>query len=299
MLQRILVCIVFAFNASLAWGQIEIEKYNSVAVVQVKTDFELDSTYRVSAKSKTCTPRSIATGIFIIEKPGKHLLDVDILSFKHEVWESQLIEVNVGASPDVKPDEPDIKPDDPDEPDRPTSLTNPKVLFVNESGKQMELPPSQLSILFAKKVRDYLKEKDIDWLRIDPDSKVPDDNEFKELSERNRESTPWMVIAGDEGVGFEGPLSPNVEAFLRTVDQYLKRPNRSVLEKAATPKPVESQPQPVQYMLQQVPVSRVRRVPRSRMACRIVNGIRRCFTETYYEEVTETVYESRYVEVAQ
>lgn len=104
---------------------------------------------------------------------------------------------------------------------------------------------------------------------------------------------PWMVFAGDEGVGFEGPLSPNVEAFLRTADLYVG---------ARKPQPARSLP-PVEMKTVLVPKFIERRVPRlinrqvPRQRCRIINGRQIC--ETYYENVIETIYETKYVEVSQ
>lgn len=293
--KAVAVGVLFVMHALCvqSFAQVEIEKYDNVAVIQIKTEFELDDSFKVTAKSMTCQPKSIAPGVFVINTPGQHLLDVDVLSFKKEVWESQLVEVVVGDVKPTppKPDEPDIEPDEPDEPDNPTpdepdapqTLTNMKVLFVVESETQAQLPTSQAAVLFAKKVRDYLKANGVDWLRIDPDSELGASHPFKNLAERPRGSMPWMVFAGDEGIGLEEPLSPNVEAFLRTVDQYV------------APRQIKAVQRSPMYTRKRVPRLVTRSVPKQR--CRIINGRQIC--ETYYENVIETIYETKYVEVSQ
>lgn len=289
-------------------AQIRIEQAEGV-VVQIKTDFELDSSFKVTAKSTTCRPVAIATGVFVVSEPGKHLLDVDVLSFEKQVWESQLVEVNVGNKPKpVDPDVTPVEPDEPDEPDvtpnpvdpvTPAKLTNPKVLFVVESATQAQLPSSQASVLFSKKVRDHLKDNGVEWMRVDPDSEfVTDSSPFKPMLSRDRSSMPWMVIFGDEGIGTEEPLSPNVEAFLRTVDQYIVKPSKSQppVERPKLPvvPPLQATLVPA-YETRVVPRQVLRRIPRQ--VCRMVGGRQVC--ETIYETVTETVYETQYLKVAQ
>ena len=283
-----------------AWGQMEVETFSNVAMVKIKTEYKLDDCL-VKLKSATCNPIAVSKDLYVVSEPGTHAIDVNVVNFKNGTWDDQLIQVVVGEvqpqpDPEPEPDEPDIEPepepDDPEPDPEPETLTNLKVLVVYESGDLSAMPTAQSAVMFSKKSRDYLKQIDAEYRQLDPDAEFADPSDpYKVLLGRERDSLPWMIIAGDEGIGYEGPLSPNVEAFLRTLDQY-----KAKQKPAPESKPTEAAIGPIVPVpdLVELPIER-RRTP-IRSAIRsgrwepFVVGFQNCSNGT-----CQPVYEYRWV----
>ncbi len=103
-----------------------------------------------------------------------------------------------------------------------------RVLIVYESADLNKLPKEQLDTLYAAKVRGYLDThcakgpdgKTPEW-RI-WDQNVPTGAEAKvwqDAMARKRDKVPWLIVSNGKE-GFEGPLPPNTDAMLRTLQTY-------------------------------------------------------------------------------
>lgn len=143
--------------------------------------------------------------------------------------------VTIGTAPIPPPQPPGPTPPGPNPP-QPPGPTPPapipgdglRVLIVYESADLSKLPPAQLNVLYAKSVRDYLDSHCVKG----PDGKtpeyriwdqnVPTANEAKtwqDAMKRSRSGLPWLIVSNGK-TGFEGPLPPNTDAMLRTLQTY-------------------------------------------------------------------------------
>lgn len=106
-----------------------------------------------------------------------------------------------------------------------------RVLIVVESSDASKLPASQLTILTATSVREYLDAKCLkagntpEWRIWDKD--VDTKNESREwqtmfdLFDLNKETTPWLIIdVPGSKTGFEGPLPKTVAETLDLLRKY-------------------------------------------------------------------------------
>jgi hypothetical protein len=137
--------------------------------------------------------------------------------------------VKVGKAPRPPP-EPVPEPPKPTPPipvtDGPFPLDGLRVLIVYESAKT--LPMGQNSVIYGKKVRDYLREKCIkgpdgktsDFRIYDQDLDVSGDGaHWQKAMVRTRTTVPWIVIGG-RTAWHEGPLPGSVEEALALLKKY-------------------------------------------------------------------------------
>jgi hypothetical protein len=102
------------------------------------------------------------------------------------------------------------------------------VLMVYESGELSKLPPAQLSVLYAKSIRDYLQAK----CPVGPDGKTKewriwDQNTdasgdapvWRDAMNRPRASVPWIIISNGT-TGYEGPLPRSIDETLVLLRKY-------------------------------------------------------------------------------
>lgn len=129
----------------------------------------------------------------------------------------------VGDVPPPPPVPPEPKPPDPPQPaDDPFGAGGLRVLIVYESAKTLTL--GQHSVIYGKKVRDYLQEKCV----IGPDGKTKEfriydqdldvsreSQVWQRAMKRARTSLPWLVV-GNGKAFYEGPIEPTA-----TVDDVL------------------------------------------------------------------------------
>lgn len=81
-------------------------------VVRLKSDRDL-ATSLVKIKCRTAEAVFIDTGVYVVSKPGTHMLDVNVISEGPLQWDDELVTVVVGDSP-IPPDPTD--PTDPTDP---------------------------------------------------------------------------------------------------------------------------------------------------------------------------------------
>lgn len=126
---------------------------------------------------------------------------------------------------DVPPGpDPGPKPDPP----APGPVAGLKVLIVFETADR--LTPGQQAVIYGKAVRDRLDAQCApdparpDWkaYRIfDKDTALAGEHPYWQgLMGRPRASVPWVVVAGDAGVAFEGPLPADVPAMLALLGRF-------------------------------------------------------------------------------
>lgn len=134
--------------------------------------------------------------------------------------------VIVGDAPEPVPPVPPVPPDPPVPP---TPTTGDRVFIVYESSQLSSLPPGQLNILYAKGVRDYLDAHTATasdgrhaWRIWDKDVDASGEaSVWQDLLKRKRDAVPWVIISGEKGVSFEGPLPASVDDALSLFKKYL------------------------------------------------------------------------------
>lgn len=126
--------------------------------------------------------------------------------------------------------EPTPPPPGPNPPDPPQPAKGNRVLIVYETADVSKMPTAQQSVLYAATVRAYLKANTLTdkdnptgaWRIWDKDVDASAESAtWQSMLKRERKSVPWVVIAGDKGVAFEGPLPADVDASLNLFKQYL------------------------------------------------------------------------------
>jgi hypothetical protein len=137
--------------------------------------------------------------------------------------------VVVGNAPDPGP-EPGPEPGPTPDPDNPAPIPEAgfRVLMVYETATVGELPKEQSSVLFSKKVRDYLDQKCVvgsdnktkEWRIWDKDVDASGAGAvWAKAMNRDRKSIPWIVISNGK-TGFEGPLPGTVDETIKLLKKY-------------------------------------------------------------------------------
>jgi hypothetical protein len=119
----------------------------------------------------------------------------------------------------------------PGPPNPPTPVTGLHALVLYESAELTKLPAAQQNVLYAKSVRDYLNAhtpagpdgKTHQWRMYDWDTDVSAEaKDWQALMARkpDKAKLPWLIIAGDKGVLFEGPLPVDADAMLKLLAKY-------------------------------------------------------------------------------
>jgi hypothetical protein len=113
----------------------------------------------------------------------------------------------------------------------PTPVAGLHVLVLYESGELTKLPAAQQNVLYAKSVRDYLNAhtpagpdgKTHQWRMFDWDTDVAAEaKDWQALMARkpDKAKLPWVVVAGDRGVAYEGPLPATADEMLKLLAKY-------------------------------------------------------------------------------
>lgn len=130
---------------------------------------------------------------------------------------------------DNRPDPPSPNPDVPPEPstDPPIPLEGLRVLISFDATTATNLPPSQLVVIYGRKLREYLDantpigaENQHEW-RIWPhqvDARG-EKKHWQNAMKRNRKTLPWILISNGT-IGFEGPLPSTVDETLSLIKKY-------------------------------------------------------------------------------
>jgi hypothetical protein len=200
-------------------GPPEVKQPAPAAVVSLKSNRELAKSL-VKIKCATADVLLVETGVYVVAKPGTHVLDVNVISESPLQWDDQTVTVVVGdvVPPDPKPPEPPPTPPGPMPGEAPIDGEGFRVLFVSESGDRV---PSDVEDAFwSKEISDYLNANCIkvdgqpDFRRVDPDTKYTDPNHrFAKALARPRASLPWLIVSNGK-TGYEGPFPGGKDATL-------------------------------------------------------------------------------------
>lgn len=186
-------------------------------------------------KCRTAPTEELEPGLYMISKPGEHLVEVlSIGLIDGELfWDEKEVTVVVQqGEPDVDPTPgPDI--DDEEEDDDNTPDVDPayppapadgfRVLLVYETKDVPNYTPQQLQILQSQRIKKYLDEHTVtgsdgvtpEWRFVDQDSVFADESvPLAKLLQRPRQDLPWIVITSGGFVKYEGPLPDDVQATL-------------------------------------------------------------------------------------
>jgi hypothetical protein len=160
--------------------------------------------------------------LYIWAPPGSYTVRLTTVDFEAKKVERTAFSFNVeGKAPDPKPPAPPGP--NPPGPNPPGPTTGLRVLILYESADASKIPLKQNSILYGAEVRKWLQSNCTDspdkthkeWGIFDKDDDISAYSpKLQEMKNRPRASLPWLVIAGDSGVVFEGPLPADVPAMM-------------------------------------------------------------------------------------
>jgi hypothetical protein len=157
--------------------------------------------------------------LYIWAPPGSYTVRLTTVDFEAKKVERTSYTFNVeGKAPDPKPPTPPNPPGP-----TPGPTTGLRVLILYESADAAKIPLKQNSILYGAEVRKWLQANCADspdkthkeWGIFDKDDDISAYSpKLQEMKNRPRTSLPWLVIAGDSGVVFEGPLPADVPSMM-------------------------------------------------------------------------------------
>lgn len=173
--------------------------------------------------------------LFVWAKPGRYSVTMTAINFDTKKIARARFTFVVLASTPPKPPEPEPKPPEPKPPEpKPKEqfidLPGTAVLIVYESKTSTELPKGQQSIIFGKKVRDWLRDNCLKdqgnsngAFRIyDKDIAMDGESDaWKNAMKRKRDSVPWLVISTPKG-SWEGPLPKDEDEMLTRLNSHLR-----------------------------------------------------------------------------
>jgi hypothetical protein len=172
--------------------------------------------------------------VFTADQPGRYRVVAWAGGDNRDSSQGSVCTVIVGDAPPPVPPGPNPPGPNPPTPPGPTPGPAPipadglHVLIVYESADLNKLPKDQLNVLYSQSVLGYLNThcakgpdgKTPEW-RI-WDQNVPTGAEAKvwqDAMARKRDKLPWLIVSNGRE-GFEGPLPPNTDAMLRTLQTY-------------------------------------------------------------------------------
>lgn len=101
-----------------------------------------------------------------------------------------------------------------------------RVLIVYESSEVAKYAPGQITVLYAKDVRDYLNARCVkannwpEWRVFDKDADASGESDlWKAALKRDRKTLPWLVVSNGRD-GYEGPLPASVDEALALLKKY-------------------------------------------------------------------------------
>ncbi len=174
---------------------------------------------RTFASKYVCTVEALQTG------KCELLIRPDVAGGKVQ---RVCLDVVVGPGPGPGPDPPPPPPP-PLPPPGPAPVKDMRVLILYETSEVGKLSAGQKAVLYSKTIRDYLDAKCVDspggktkeWKLWDKDvdargaSKV-----WQDLLARPRATLPWLIVSGEKGVAFEGPLPASIADTLALLSKY-------------------------------------------------------------------------------
>jgi hypothetical protein len=219
-------------------------------VVFVKHDRPIDDLL-VKIKSRTAEAMQIEPGVYVVSKPGRHELEINVIGQNPLTWDDKTIVVEVGGSPTPGPGP---TPGPTPTPDGPAPIEGPglRVLFIHESADA--LPAELQQVFYGPDVRAFLTANAIkvdgtpEWRIVDKDVRFTDPNHrFAKALARPRTSVPWLIISNGVS-GYEGPFPGGVDATLALIRSFVSGPAptpQPTPTPAPTPRPQPTpQPQP-------------------------------------------------------
>lgn len=261
---RRFAAILFFFMASQAWGQepVPLEVKGDVEFVKItrlvpvtedreivkKLPFDVLAPKDADGYWWTLPPGVVANDkgdtLEITSAPNGELVvkvkvqtitfDIDFekkTTKKKTVFTFGSRTLNIGTItpplPPPIPPTPPTPPPVPPPPPAPIPTAGFRVLIVLESSDLSKLPASQVSIITAKPIRDYLELRCVKGSDGTPERRIWD----KDVSTANvskiwqeamalpRTSLPWIVISNGVA-GFSGPLPPTVNETLELLKKY-------------------------------------------------------------------------------
>lgn len=120
-------------------------------------------------------------------------------------------------------------PPDPPGPTPPIPAGGMRVLILEETADRSKLPPAQLSVLFDKRVRDYLDSKTPlgsdgkthEWGIYDQHTDLSGVGAmWEELRKRPHASLPWIIVTSEGKVVHEGALPANTDETLALLKRF-------------------------------------------------------------------------------
>lgn len=209
-------------------GPAAVRPATPAAVLSIKSDRDLSKSL-VKIRSATAEAAKVSDSIYVVSKPGKHVLQVNVISDNPLQWDDQTVTVIVG-NPEPEP----LPPPDPEPTPDPHPGVAPidgpgfRVLFVSETGEPM--PADIEDAFFSKEITDYLNANCVkvdgqpDFRRVDPDTKFTDPNHrFAKALARPRASLPWLIISNGT-TGYEGPFPGGKDATLALLKKLNVKP---------------------------------------------------------------------------
>lgn len=174
------------------------------------------------------TPR----GVVIVAPPGTYKIKCHAVRLKDgkPIIETARFTLTVGEPTPPTP-LPGPTPPGPPKPPGPPGGGFTRALILYETAELSKLPRGQEAILYDASIRAYLK-KQTRTNKDNPqgsfriwDKDVDASSEAKgwqELLGRPRSTIPWLILANDAGIVFEGPLPADVKTTLNLLEQKAK-----------------------------------------------------------------------------
>jgi hypothetical protein len=224
-----------ALAAGMARGELKIEGETAVKehklVTLTAAGYEKGAAVLWRWDKAKLDGRRSGNVLILTGPPGSYVIEATALRLDKDgntTVEQVDATVTIGGTAPPGPVPPGPKPDDPPVPPAPVGKLS-RVLVVYESGEATKLPAAQQSILYGKAVRDDLNAKlpvgpdgkTKEWRIYDKDVALDDESKgWQALMARERKSLPWVVLEGDNGVAYEGPLPADVPAMLALISKH-------------------------------------------------------------------------------
>jgi hypothetical protein len=213
---------IFDENKSLI-GEVQDEGKSSeisdqvVKILSVQTEAANVSVYADDIERNPVELPSAGKNRWLIPNAQKLWIEVRVVDFEKNIFDSKRIVVDKVETPDV---EPENKP--------PIDLPGLRVMMVVESSKLPTYNRQQVDVLFSEKTAMYLNRRCVlgtdgvpEWRVMDPDTEFPEncDLVWCKTLKRPMESLPWIIISNGK-TGYEGPLPKTTDELIKLVDKY-------------------------------------------------------------------------------
>ncbi len=161
--------------------------------------------------------------------PGTYKVKCTVVRLKdgQTIADRQRFVVVIGTpAPPVPP----VPPIPPEPPPNPAPIPGPgfHAMIIYETADLEKLPKSQLNVLYAKSVRDYLNAKCTPtadggkrgWYIVDANVSMDGESKlWQDALKVKRDSLPWLLISNGTS-GYSGPLPATVDDTLKLLKQF-------------------------------------------------------------------------------